>query len=62
VCHSPLDKRNRAGRGKGRRSKDEQGGGRSGGNGSGNGRRCTTSTKVLFSSTQFDKVDVKKPA
>jgi hypothetical protein len=51
-----LDKRNRAGKKKGRRSKDEQGERRS----DGDSRRHTISTRVLFSSTQFDKVDVKK--
>ena len=58
MCHSPLDKRNRAGTKKGRRSKDDQ----AAKGGDGNGLRHQTSTRVLFSSTQFDKVDVKKPA
>lgn len=57
MCHSPLDKRNQTGK-KGRRSKAEQ----SERGGDGNGLRHKTSTRVLFSSTQFDKVDVKKPA
>jgi len=53
-----LDKRNRAGKRKGKRSKDDQ----AGRGGDGNGLRHKTSTRVLFSSTQFDKVDVRKPA
>lgn len=58
VCHSPLDKRNRAGKGKSGRSKDDQGGRE----GSRDTRRYTTTTRVLFSSTQFDTVDVKNSA
>lgn len=58
MCHSPLDKRNRAGKKKGRKSKEDQ----VAKEGDGNGLRHKTSTRVLFSSTQFDKVDVKKPA
>ncbi|RYN90006.1 hypothetical protein AA0119_g11316 [Alternaria tenuissima] len=57
VCHSPLDKRNRAGKGKSRRSKDDQSE-----RGGGENKRHTTTTRVLFSSTQFDMVNVKKPA
>jgi hypothetical protein len=52
-----LDKRNQAGKGKSRRSKDDQserGDGR-------DVRRYTAITRVLFSSTQFETVDVKKP-
>jgi hypothetical protein len=57
VCHSPLDKRNRAGKGKSRKSKDDQSE-----RGGGENKRHTTTTRVLFSSTQFDTVNVKKSA